>query len=158
MGKRWVSEVAVIQARYMGIWDNWETAFHLWKYETERGTQLDQRQDGYLSASCNWYVCLLVSHEVVSRRCFCLTVGLSAELGRSTLVQGPMLMLCRSVLLSFAAGLSILNRKMIFPLTKAARTGGPVLGQMWSEQCSTFFIRRAVLFSKRSAFVLPASQ
>lgn len=94
----------------------------------------------------------------MSRRGFYLTVRLSAELGRSILVQGPMLMLCRSVLLSFGAGLSVLNRKMIFPLNSAARTGDLVLGQIWSEQVSTSFIRRAVLFSERSAFVLPVSQ
>lgn len=56
-----------------------------------------------------------------------LTERLSAELGSSILVQGPMLMLCRSVLISFPAGLSVLNRKMIFSLNRAARTGDPVL-------------------------------
>lgn len=47
----------MIRLHQMGIWDNWEGAFHLWKYETERGIQLDQGQDEYLPASCktcNW--------------------------------------------------------------------------------------------------------
>lgn len=67
-------------------------------------------------------------------------------------------MLCRSTLLSSDASLSILVRKMIFPFNKAARTGDPVLEQMWSDQCNTFFVQMAVVCSNRSAFVLPTSQ
>lgn len=105
----------------MGIWDNGEGAFHLWKYETERGTQLDQGQGEYSPASCktcSWYMCLLVNHELVSR-CFYLTATLlPAEGAGSILAQGSVFVLCRSTLLSFGARLSFLVRKMTFLLTK----------------------------------------
>lgn len=71
-------------------------------------------------------VCLVVSHELVSRRCFSLSVMLSAAAGGSILVQGPVLMLCRSPLHSSGVGLSVLVRKMIFPFNQAARTGDPM--------------------------------
>lgn len=54
---------------------------------------------------------------------------LSAAGGGSILVQGPVLMLCRSVLLSCGARLAVLVRKMIFPFNKAARTGDPMQEQ-----------------------------
>lgn len=85
------------------------------------GHPVGQGQDEYLPSSCrtcSWFVCLLVNHEVVCRRCFYLTVMLSAEGGGSILVQGPVLMLCMSTLLSVDARLSVLVRKMFFPSTK----------------------------------------
>ena len=117
----------------MDIWAIWEGAFLLWKYEAERGTQLGQGQDEYLPGSCrtcHWYVCLVVNHELVSRRCFYPAVRLSAEGGGNILVQRLVLMLCRSTLLSSGARLSVLVRKMILPFNEAAGTGGPMLEQV----------------------------
>lgn len=51
-------------------------------------------------------VYLVVNHELLSRRCLSLLVRLSAAGGGSILVQGSVLMLCRSALLSSGARLS----------------------------------------------------
>lgn len=94
----------------------------------------------------------------MNKRCFYLTVRLLAEGGGNILVQGLMLMLCRSTLLSFSARLFILVRKMIFPFNKEASTADPVLEHLWSDKCNSFFIWMEVICSNRSAFMLPTSQ
>lgn len=51
----------VSRLHQISIWNDWEGAFHLWQYERDRGTQLDQGQSEYLPASCKtgkWYVCV----------------------------------------------------------------------------------------------------
>lgn len=64
-------------------------------------------------------------------RCFHLTVRCSDEEGGSFLVQGPWMMLFRSVLFNFGGRVSVLVREMMFSFNEAARAGDAVLEEAW---------------------------
>lgn len=100
---------------------------------------------------------LLVNCQLAWKRCCCLTVRLSAEGGGKILIRESVLVLFRFALLSFGARVSVSARKMMSPSNKAARAGAPLLEQMQSDQCNTFFIWTPVICSNISAFVLPTS-
>lgn len=58
-------------------WDNWEGPFRLWTYETEAPIWLRDRRNIclHLAELAAGSVCLVVNHELVSRRCFSLLVN-----------------------------------------------------------------------------------
>lgn len=141
-------------------WDNWEGPFHLWTYETEAPIWLRDRRNIclHLAELAAGSVCLVVNHELGSRRCFSLLVNALSCRRRKHFGPGTCayaLQVCAAQLWG-KAGCS--SQEDDFSLsTKQLEQAIPCKNRTWPDQCNASCIWMAVVCSNRSAFVPPTS-